>query len=253
MSVEDRYRIERAKWDALASKELPGVSVLPPTATFYTYARKVSVMAGVNEFLGDLQGKQVLECGCGLGEISILLAKSGAYVTAFDLSPVSVAVARRRAVMNIADTKINLAVAAGESMPFADERFDVIFGKGILHHLDANLGCNDLCRVLKSGGKAVFVEPMGMNPILNFVRAYIPYRHKHPRGADRPLKYDDIHRWGKPFKEFRYQEIQLLSMFERGFGFNKRFTILRRADAVLLKRLPFLRRYCRYVVMFMVK
>jgi ubiquinone/menaquinone biosynthesis C-methylase UbiE len=253
MELENTYRIESAKWDALAQKELSVSSVLQPTATFQKYVETSNVMVGVNEFLGDLQDKHVLEYGCGLGAISTLMAKSGAHVTAFDLSPVSVATARQRAVMNNVDHKIDLVVAAGENLPYADACFDVIFGKAILHHLSAKLGWIDLYRVLKPAGKAVFVEPMGMNPILNFIRAYVPYLHKHPRGADHPLKYDDIYRWGKPFKEFRYQEIQLLSMFERAFGFNKRLSTLRRVDNVLLKCLPFLRSYCRYVVMFMVK
>lgn len=35
-----------------------------------------------------------------------------------------------------------------------------------------------LYRVLKTGGRAAFVEPMGMNPILNFARDHMPYRDK---------------------------------------------------------------------------
>lgn len=42
-------------------------------------------------------------------------------------------------------------------------------------------------------------------------------------------------------------------MIERGLGFNRPVPILRRADDVLLKYLPLLRRYCRYVTLQMVK
>ena len=155
--------------------------------------------------------------------------------------------------LNNDHAEAELAVAAGENLPFADESFDVIFGKAILHHLDAEVGAGDLYRVLKPGGKALFTEPMGMNPLLNFVRDHVWYPKKTPRGADHPLLYADIHAWGARFREFHYREIELLSMLERGFGFKKRFPALRRADDYLLAHVPVLRRYCRYVIMFMEK
>jgi SAM-dependent methyltransferase len=253
MPLEETYRVERVKWDALAERKLGSLRILPPDENFDSYTQRTSTMVGVREFLGDLYGRRVLEYGCGLGEISTLLAKSGAHVTTFDLSSKSVLTCRRRAGLNSVAGKIQLAVAAGERLPYADESFDVIFGKAILHHLDAELGWTEISRVLKPGGKAVFVEPMGMNPVLNFVRDHVPYPHKNPRGADRPLTYVDIHRWGRGFRQFWYHEIQLLSMLERGFGFGRKFYIFRHADEFLLKNFPFLRRFCRYVVMYCIK
>jgi SAM-dependent methyltransferase len=251
MALTETYQIESAKWDAIAAQAGATLQNMPPDADFYTHIRKSPLLRGVAEFLGDVRGKRVLEYGCGLGVVSTLLAKSGAAVTSFDLSRTSIAVTRRRATLN--DVEVDLAVAAGESLPYADESFDIIFGKAILHHLDVNAGGHDLYRVLKTGGKAVFAEPMGMNPLLNLARARIWYPHKHPRGADRPLNYDEIHAWGQEFNEFHYREVQLFSMAERAFGFGKRFTFLRDLDDRLIARVPALRRYCRYVVMFMTK
>ena len=253
MPLEETYRTERVKWNALAEQKEGSLRILPPHENFQTYSQRTSTMVGVSDFLGDLCDRRVLEYGGGLGEISTLLAKRGAHVTTFDLSSKSVLTCSQRAKLNNVDSKIQLAVAAGENLPYADESFDVIFGKAILHHLDARLGWLDVNRVLKPGGKAVFVEPMGMNPVLNFVRDYVPYPHKNPRGADRPLHYVDIHQWGKGFRQFWYREIQLLSMLERGFGFGRNFSLFRQADDLLLKHLPFLRRFCRYVVMYCIK
>jgi SAM-dependent methyltransferase len=253
MVLEERYRVERTKWDALAPAEVSSNMRLPPQATFEAYASQSSLLAGAAAYLGDLDGQRVLEYGCGLGELSSLLAKSGARVITFDLSPRSVQITQQRAVLNQVQASVGVAVAAGERLPYADESFDVIFGKAILHHLDVKVGGSELYRVLKRGGKAMFVEPMGMNLVLNLVRSRIPYPHKHPRGADRPLTYAEIDAWGKAFQEFTYREVQLLSMLERGLGFKTRIRPLRQLDAVLLERLPFLRRYCRYVIMYMQK
>lgn len=250
MALKETYQIERAKWDALAMRNRSTLKPLPASLDFQSL-RDHSTLAGIVDFLGNLRGKKVLEYGCGLGTNALLLARSGAKVTTFDLSPLSVVITRARATQN--DLDLEVVVAAGEHLPFADESFDVIFGKAILHHLDANLGCSDLHRVLKPGGKAAFAEPMGMNPLLTFARNWLPYRHKTPRGADHPLTYADIERWGRDFRVFHYREIQLLGMVGRVFGFHKRFRLLDYLDALLLKYVPALRRYCRYVVMFMSK
>lgn len=252
VAVEQTYQIEREKWDALAANVTPE-SLVVASPSFEAYAAKTATFAGVTEFLGDMRGKEVLEYGCGLGLLSTLLARSGANVSTFDLSPSSIATARLRAEVNGVADGIEFSVAPGERLPYADDTFDVIFGKAILHHLDVEQGWGELHRVLKPGGRAAFVEPMGMNPILNFVREHVPYRHKNPRGADEPLTYAEIHAWGRGYSSFEYQEIQLLSMLERLLGFNKRLSALRRADAFLLRHVPPLRRYCRYVVLKLVK
>ncbi|HNP88059.1 MAG TPA: methyltransferase domain-containing protein [Kouleothrix sp.] len=253
MTLKEIYQIETTKWDSIADGPRGRITTFAPEETFESYSHGRTQLRGVTEFLGDLKGKRVLEYGCGLGHVSTLLLRSGAHVTSFDLSRRSVDVTERRIAANTPGRTAALAVAAGETLPFADESFDIIFGKAILHHLDVSIGANDLYRVLKTGGKAVFSEPMGMNPVLNVVRDHVWYPKKTPRGADKPLSYQEIHAWGARFREFHYQEVELLSMLERGFGFHKKFPALRQLDDVLLEKMPPLRRYCRYVVMYMVK
>lgn len=212
-------------------------------------------MPGVAEFLGDLTGKQVLEIGCGSGKNSALLAKSGANVFVFDLSPVSVAVTNLRASLNGVADDIHAVVAAGEQLPYADEQFDAVFGRAILHHLDVSIASTEIYRVLKLDARAVFVEPMGMNPLLNFVRDHVPYPDKNPVGDDRPLKYDEIRAWGAPYSRFRYKEVHLLGMIQRAFGYKRkvRLNFLHRLDDAILKTFPFMGRFYRYVALYMQK
>jgi glycosyltransferase involved in cell wall biosynthesis/2-polyprenyl-3-methyl-5-hydroxy-6-metoxy-1,4-benzoquinol methylase len=252
VELEKTYRMERNKWDAIAEQEAAEAASLPPHADFADYARASGRVAdGAAEFLGDLRAKRLLEYGCGLGKFTAVLAKSGADVAAFDISPTSIEVAERRLRLN--ELEADFTVAAGESLPYDDESFDIVVGIAVLHHLEVGQGSRELHRVLKPGGSALFVEPMGMNPLLNFARDHLPYRHKTPRGADEPLTYDDITAWGERFAEARRDELQLLSMVERLFGYGKRFPRLRRLDRALLARFPGLRRYCRYVTIYMVK
>ena len=251
MSLQQRYKTEKAKWDDIAEKHLEGLGVLDPGQDFHKYSLDEIKLTGASAFLGDLHRKRVLEIGCGTGLISVLLAKSGAHVTSFDLSPLSVQATKRRAEIN--DVNIDPLVSAGEHLPFANESFEIVFGKSILHHLDPHVGGLEIARVMSKGGKAVFVEPMGMNPVLTFVRQHLPYQHKNPVGVDQPLTYRDMDTWTQNFSSRNYREVQLLSMIERGFGWHRQFKALRKLDDILLKYIPFLRRFCRYVVITAIK
>jgi 2-polyprenyl-3-methyl-5-hydroxy-6-metoxy-1,4-benzoquinol methylase len=251
MSVEATHRIEQAKWDELATQRLPEASERLPYADLADYARWSPGLAGVTEFVGDISGKRVLEYGCGMGKLTVMLARSGAQVTAFDLSPMSIEMTRRRLSAN--DTSATTLVAAGEKLPFDDGEFEVVIGESVLHHLHALEAAPELWRVIRPGGRAAFAEPLGMNPLLSFARDHVPYRSKAPRGADVPLSYADIDAWSAGFTHSEHREVQLLSMVERFGGYDTEIGFLRRWDGKLLDRWPALRRYCRYVAMRMVR
>ena len=72
---------------------------------------------------------------------AVVMARAGATVTAFDLSPGYVAEARQRATAN--GVSVECVVADGENLPFPDATFDAVWGNAILHHLDlARAGAN---------------------------------------------------------------------------------------------------------------
>ena len=252
MALEQTHAVEIAKWDALAELKASPERLAVRDADFAAYARRVSTVAGMAEFLGPLEGRDVLELGCGLGELSTVLARSGARLTALDLSPGSIRVARRRAEQHGVADQIRFVVAPGERLPFPDECFDVAVGKAVLHHLDASLAAPELHRVLRRGGRAAFAEPLATNPLVEFARDHLPYPDKNPRGADRPLSFADLDAWERPFRVAQRRPVQLLTMLERAFGLGRR-PRLRRADGWLLARAPWLGRFCRYVVMTMEK
>jgi len=256
MDEDARYAIERAKWDAHAhhtveAQALGPKDLVPEDTTFASYAADHLSMAGMAGFLGDLHGKRVLEYGCGLGRLTVVLARSGAKVTAFDLSEASIKATRERLEFNGLADRVELVVASGEHLPFPDGSFDVAVGKAVLHHLDPSAGSRELARVLVPGGRASFSEPLGTNPLVVFAREHLPYPGKHERGADVPLTRDDIRTWMAPFAAGKLRPIQLTAMVERAFGFDTTFPVLRRLDDVILRTVPGAWRLCRYGILYL--
>ncbi len=248
-SDADRYAIERRKWDAHAHHAAATVKPIQPDDTFGKACVRDPLLAGAAEFLGDLPERHVVEYGCGLGRFSILLARAGARVSAFDISEGSIEAARAWATsLGLAD-RIDFRVAAGENLPYEDGSFDLAFGKAVLHHLDPERGAAELARVLRPGGRAVFSEPLGTNPVVVFARARLPYPGKHERGADIPLRHSDIAAWTAPFARSELAGLQITSMVERGFGYTKKIRPLRSIDAALLNQWPGLWPMCRYAVL----
>lgn len=196
--------------------------------------------------LGDVSGRRVLDCGCGHGMAAVVLARRGARVVACDLSAGYVAEARARASAN--GVAIDFLAADAERLPFAAGSFDRVWGHAILHHLDLESAGNEICRILRPGGVAVFCEPWGENPWLDLARHYLPYPGKHRTPDERPLRDRDVRFLGRFFCRVEVQGFQLFSMARRvlpGWLTGG----LAGIDEHLLHRLPGLRRFCRYVVL----
>ena len=60
------------------------------------------------------------------------------------------------------------------NLTFPDETFDVVYGGAILHHLDIEMSVGHIHRVLKPGGKIIFLEPLNMNPLYKLWRKLNP-------------------------------------------------------------------------------
>ncbi len=197
--------------------------------------------------LGDVRGLRVLDYGCGHGMAAVVLARRGARVTAFDLSAGYVAEASRRAAANGA--RVDFVQADGQHLPFADASFDRVWGNAVLHHLDMDKAGCELFRVLRPGGVAVFCEPWGENPLLRWARRRLPYRGKERTRDEEPLRPRQVRALEHIFPRVELSGYQLLSMLRRVVRPGRLTATLERCDAVLLRRLPGLQRFCRYVVL----
>ena len=104
---------------------------------------------------GPLQDQSVLDVGCGDGTLALVLASNGAErVAGCDLDPCMVARARAGAIRN--HTRIDLAVARSQALPFPDGSFDVVTCITVLTFVpDAGVAIREMARVLRPGGRLV--------------------------------------------------------------------------------------------------
>jgi SAM-dependent methyltransferase len=197
--------------------------------------------------LGNLKQARVLDYGCGHGMAGVVLARLGAEVTAFDLSGGYVREARQRARIN--DVSMNYVQANGEYLPFPDHSFDRVWGNAVLHHLRLPIAGRELRRVMRPGGIAVFCEPWGENPILNFARNRLPYRGKERTHDEEPLRRWQVDELRDVFPDLEIRGYQFFSMVRRVLSSPRLNAGLERCDRIVLSRVPALERYCRYVVL----
>lgn len=106
--------------------------------------------------LGEIDGRRVLEIGCGAGQCGRWLVAQGAVAIGFDLSSRQLQHSQRID----ADSGVELPVvcATATRIPFADRCFDLAFSAyGALPFvLDAGLVLREVARVLRPRGRFVF-------------------------------------------------------------------------------------------------
>lgn len=198
---------------------------------------------------GDLRGREVLELGCGDGSLSLALLERGARLTALDLSPGMVAVARARAERFAPDASALFLAASAERSGLEDAAFDVIVGKWVLHHLDLPVAAGELRRLLRPGGRAVFAETSGLNPVLRAARRRLTGRCGVARVGtedEQPLGARDVEVLRSRFTvAVAFPVFQLLQIFDRQV-LRYRWPVLTRACAradAVLGRIPGVRRW----------
>jgi 2-polyprenyl-3-methyl-5-hydroxy-6-metoxy-1,4-benzoquinol methylase len=202
--------------------------------------------------LGDVRGKRILDAGCGDGWLSVILAKRGATLDGFDISPSAVRFAQERATIHDVADRCTFRAASAYKLPYGDAEFDGVIGSAILHHLgDKAVFAKELRRVMKPGAVAVFQEPFGNSLVLERVRTYVPVPSMSPDDPDQwkqQFKYSDVEAFRKDF-DVDVQEYHLMSRLDRVIPAGRIMTFLEKLDRIVLRALPFVRRYARTVLL----
>lgn len=105
--------------------------------------------------LGDVEGKDVLELGCGAARWSIALAGLGARVVGLDNSARQLEHARR--LMVEAGVDFPLVHASAEDVPLPNGSFDIVFcDHGAMTFADPRRAVPETARLLRQGGLLAF-------------------------------------------------------------------------------------------------
>ena len=116
----------------------------------------------------ELNGKLVLDVGCGMGRYAEVATRWGARVVGVDLS-----VAADVAGRNLAQREFVALQADVFDLPFAPESFDAIYSIGVLHHTpDCERAVKVLPKFLKPGGDIAVWLYSGYNKWYRFSELY---------------------------------------------------------------------------------
>lgn len=113
----------------------------------------------------------LLEIGCGTGLFTEKIYRAlKARITAIDLSQDLLEMARRRDGLE----GVCFQTGNGMELDFEEGRFDGVYGNSVLHHLEMKTALREIFRVLKRGGRLVFIEPNLCNPQI-LIQKKIPF------------------------------------------------------------------------------
>jgi malonyl-CoA O-methyltransferase len=103
-------------------------------------------------FLGDLNGKKVMDIGCGKGRFLRILKEEfpGAELYGIDIS---------ETMLRYCPESVRSSVGTLLDIGFPDNYFDCVYSVEALEHaLRAKVAVKEMCRILRPGGKVVIID-----------------------------------------------------------------------------------------------
>lgn len=160
----------------------------------------------IAQSLGPLNGKKLIDIGCGLGEASIYFAIKGADVTSIDISEDMLQIVERLAARY--QVRVNTRKSNVERLSISD-RFDIAYAGNLFHHVDIELTIKQFAKILKDDGLLVSWDPLAYNPLINVYR-FIAKKVRTP--DEHPLTMRDIKLFKKYFSDVTVKYFWLSSL-----------------------------------------
>lgn len=207
----------------------------------------------LEHFDRDLRGRRILVVGCGLGDVALNLARNGAAVDAFDVSPKAIDICRARAAACHLP-QVRFFVSSCEELEAEPGSYDAVVGNMILHHIDLPTAMAQFDHLLRPGGLGAFAE-WKEYAVVDRIRRWPIFRRLFPSGGadgyatadERKLNDQDFAVIRARFPDMRLQYRYVIRgkldyfMPPRGYW-------VEAVDYWLLQRLPWLRPFTDGVV-----
>lgn len=189
--------------------------------------------------LGEIEGKTIVDLGCGDGLNTVILAALGAKVIAVDISDKSLETTGNRVQANRLGKNVLLIQADAAGIPIADSSVEGVLCASMLRHVDCLAAARQIRRILKPGGVASFIEQLTGPQWLAKVKNVLP-KPDHVIDDERPLTLQQVHAVGRAVGIFgRSREFMLTSRMLDRFGLviNRSYQL----DSWILKHFEFMR------------
>lgn len=238
---------------------LSGTERRPWNSYWRTYELPINAYLALNP--EERAEATLLDFGCGPGDNSLRFSRVGFKVTGFDISENNIKSCKDLFEKN--STQGTFVVSVAETLPFSDDTFNVVAGLDILHHVDIFRSINEVKRVLKNEGIAIFREPIEV-PFLDNIRntalikMLVPNKaslENHITEDERKLNKEDLKLIKKIFPELKIERSLILSRLDKFIrkGNNPKPSFLEKLDYVLCKVIPFYENLGGAVVIILTK
>ncbi len=174
----------------------------------------------------DLEGRRILDAGCGTGTLAVELANRGADVLAVDLSPHLIEVARERFPERVGKGRLKFQV--GDMLTAPTERYDHVLAMDSLIHYDAT----DLPKLLgllaSASTKSLIFTFVTRTPVLVAMHAVgriFPRSDRSP--SLRPLGEDVIRAMISSHEVFAQWQVARTTRISRGFYTSQGMELIR--------------------------
>jgi SAM-dependent methyltransferase len=123
-------------------------------STKYMPILNAGVYEAVAEILDLQPDDELLDLGCGPGAFLATKTRHACTVVGLDASPVMLRDAKRRLADRLAEGTAQLVLGSSVALPFGDGQFSAVTA------IEAPANSAEVFRVLRPGGRFVFVDPM---------------------------------------------------------------------------------------------